>query len=443
MTVELSPSGAGQKAQGASEVKGAKGKSASSGTSGSGAATGFLAVLSALDTAAVAAPTADLSVDVVVEAPQPDANALLSQSARWAGLPVDGALAPAVDSALLVPDSLPVKVMVLEQAVAETAAGTGNATDIALPNGLPIGLPAIAPTSTPFAELKPMVATASANAAAVTAAATATQIKVAANSAPARPIAVAASGFVPDLVPLSPLKVGRDLSGAAAKLQASGSEAANSSSVAGVVVDGKNFELPERAALLPNAALVLPSSLAAMVAVDPREERRREHSIFAKTPVDGVVALQPLAGGGPTAGVQATPTMAVPTEVFVAEQVKYWISNGVQNAELKLEGLGNNPVEVSISMNGNEAHVAFRTDELHTREMLENAGLHLKDMLEREGVSLAGVSVGTSGPGDSGAQGRKSRPDAKQTTVISAIAVPVSVAPMVGRSAGRTLDLFV
>jgi hypothetical protein len=31
----------------------------------------------------------------------------------------------------------------------------------------------------------------------------------------------------------------------------------------------------------------------------------------------------------------------------------------------------------------------------------------------------------------------------KQTTVISAMAVPVSVAPMVGRSAGRTLDLFV
>lgn len=403
MTVELSPSGAGQKAQGASEVKGAKGKSAQSGAQGSGAATGFLAVLSALDTAAVAAPTADLPVDVALETPQPDANALLSQSAHWAGVPVDAALAPAV---------------------AEPPGVTANATDIALP----IGLPGIATTPTPFTEIKPVVATA-------------TAVTAAANFAPSRPTAGVGSGFVPDLVPLSPLKVGRDLSGTATKLQALGTEAANLSS--GTAVEGKSFELPERAALLPNAALALPSSLAAAVAVDPRDARRREHSIFAKTPVDGVAALQPFAGGAPTAGVQGTPPMVPPTEVFVAEQVKYWISNGVQNAELKLEGLGNNPVEVSISMNGNEAHVAFRTDELHTREMLENAGLHLKDMLEREGVSLAGVSVGTSGPGDSGAQGRKSRPDVKQTTVISAMAVPVSVAPMVGRSAGRTLDLFV
>jgi flagellar hook-length control protein FliK len=416
MTVELAPSGAGQRAQGAPEVKGAKGKSASSGTPGSGEATGFLAVLAALDTAAVTAPTADLPVDVALEKPQPDANALLSQSTRWAGLPVDGALAPAEDLALLASNSLPVTVMALDQAVAETAGGATNTRDIPLL----FGLPATAPSPTPLPAVTPTVATAS-----------------------ARPIVVAASGFVPDLVPLSPLKVGRDLSGAAAKLQALGTEAANSSAIAGVVVEGKNFELPERAALLPNAALALPSSLAAVVAVDPGDARRREHSIFAKMPVDGVVALQPFAGGAPTAGVQATPTMAPTTEVFVAEQVKYWMSNGVQNAELKLEGLGNNPVEVSISMNGNEAHVAFRTDELHTREMLENAGLHLKDMFEREGVSLAGVSVGTSGPGDSGAQGRKSRPEAKQTTVISTIAVPVSVAPLVGRPAGRTLDLFV
>jgi flagellar hook-length control protein FliK len=426
MTVELAPTGAGQKAQGASEVKGAKGKSAQSGASGSGAATGFLAVLSALDTAAVAAPTADLPVDVALETPQPDANALLSQSARWAGLPVDGALAQAVDSTLLASNSLPVTVMALDQAVAETAGGTVNATDIALP----IGLPGIATTPAPFTEIKPTVATA-------------TPVTVAANFAPTRPTVGGASGMVPDLLPLSPLKVVRDVPGAAAKLQALGTEATNLSAVAGHVVDGKNFELPERAALLPNAALVLPSSLAAVVAVDPRDARRREHSIFATTPGDGVVALQPLAGAAQTAGVQTAPTMVPPTEVFVAEQVKYWMSNGVQNAELKLEGLGNNPVEVSISMNGNEAHVAFRTDELHTREMLENAGLHLKDMLEREGVSLAGVSVGTSGPGDSGAQGRKSRPDAKQTTVISAMAVPVSVAPLVGRPAGRTLDLFV
>ena len=61
-------------------------------------------------------------------------------------------------------------------------------------------------------------------------------------------------------------------------------------------------------------------------------------------------------------------------------------------AEMKLEGLGDSPVEVSISMNGNQAHVAFRTDEVQARDALENAGVQLKEMLQRDGVVLSGMS---------------------------------------------------
>ena len=89
----------------------------------------------------------------------------------------------------------------------------------------------------------------------------------------------------------------------------------------------------------------------------------------------------------------------------------YWMSGDMKNAEMKLDGFGESPVEVSISVHGNQTHVAFRTDEIQTRLALEDAGATLKDMLSKEGLDLMGVSVGTSGSGGDGAQGRRPRAD--------------------------------
>lgn len=132
-------------------------------------------------------------------------------------------------------------------------------------------------------------------------------------------------------------------------------------------------------------------------------------------------------------------------EVQVAEQVKYWMSHDVQNAELKLDGLGKDPVQVSITMTGNEAHIAFRTDETQTRGVLEGAAAHLKDMLGREGVVLTGMSVGTSSSGNQADTGGERRPrqGVRQAFVappIGAIAAAGGRAPV---SSGRALDLFV
>jgi len=129
--------------------------------------------------------------------------------------------------------------------------------------------------------------------------------------------------------------------------------------------------------------------------------------------------------------------------MYVAEQVKYWISNDVQSAEMKLDGLGDNPVEVSISMHGNEAQVSFRTDELQAREALENASVELKGLLQREGLVLTGVSVGTAGAGDSGNQERKSRQGARQALVSAAASLTTDDASISKRASGRTLDIFV
>ena len=133
---------------------------------------------------------------------------------------------------------------------------------------------------------------------------------------------------------------------------------------------------------------------------------------------------------------------AVSSEMYVAQQVSYWISQDVQNAELTLDGLGNSPVEVSISMSGNEAHIMFRSDEAQTLSVLDGATAHLKEMLQEQGLVLSGVSVGTSGSGDAGDGERRQRQGARQQSATVPV-VATEAQRMPAGSAGRTLDMFV
>jgi flagellar hook-length control protein FliK len=139
----------------------------------------------------------------------------------------------------------------------------------------------------------------------------------------------------------------------------------------------------------------------------------------------------------------ATPSMPSP-ETAVADTVNYWVTQGVQNAQLKLDGFGGEPVEVSISLKGDEAHIDFRSDQPEIRQILEGAVSHLSDLLVSEGLVLSGVSIGASGQdGAGGGQEQRSRPGARQTTIVS-----TEMTQMVGRRqinplVGRALDLFV
>lgn len=130
-------------------------------------------------------------------------------------------------------------------------------------------------------------------------------------------------------------------------------------------------------------------------------------------------------------------------EMMVAEQVNYWVGRDVQNAELKLDGLGDSPVKVSISLQGNEARIEFRTDQVETRQVLEGAVSHLKDLLGSEGLVLSSVSVGSSGSGGGESRDRKSPPQSRQVAVAVPEAFAVEAAMRPGRLSGRTVDLFV
>ena len=185
-----------------------------------------------------------------------------------------------------------------------------------------------------------------------------------------------------------------------------------------------------------------PEVVVASLSAKP-EKSTAERSLFAKLSADTTYAgaassfsTVEYASGAP---VEVAPVL----ETQAAEQVKYWISQDVQNAELQLDGLGENPVEVTITMHGNEAHVAFRSDELQTHSLLEGAGSQLKEMLLREGLVLAGVSVGTSGTNDGKGGERKPRPGIKIAQVTPAQSPAPEAPRRMAGPAGRSVDLFV
>jgi flagellar hook-length control protein FliK len=195
-----------------------------------------------------------------------------------------------------------------------------------------------------------------------------------------------------------------------------------------------------------------------------REVAYAEHSVFAPAPqLQAIAAQEPHgvqghAGSDPAGSASA----AAPTpEPGNPDAVKYWISPDVKNAQLQVGGLGEQPLDVRISMRGNEAQVAFLTDEAQTRDALQDASAQLQDMFQREGVLLGGVSVGGAPSQGFGAGGgaQQSQRDGKRppagvaglssnarSNAMANNADAVRIAPtqangLAGK--GRSLDLFV
>lgn len=132
-------------------------------------------------------------------------------------------------------------------------------------------------------------------------------------------------------------------------------------------------------------------------------------------------------------------------EELVTDQVAYWVNQKTQTAELTLDRAGQ-PVEVSVSLSGNEAHVTFRSDQSETRELLDRSMAQLSDLLRSEGLVLSGMSVGTSardgaGAGDSGQQ--RNREGARQAQVVTSAPTGAAAVQRTGGVTERTVDIFV
>lgn len=387
--------------------------------SGEGAAPSFMALLAtsmepignAPPTAAV--PTDDPAADAT-PSPQalPEASALLLQSLSWAGT------ASGTDAAVLAAAVAPQAGVLAQAAPGEpplpAMAASGGLANFA--HKLPAAYPApdgLAGLLEPQAGTLPALR--SGRAAAARAADTNQGLQEAGSLLSAKGMALRASDFR-----LAADAAAADWRGAL-EAQIGGTAALGLSLSEGgaLIRQAANSRNPERQA--PGSLNVLAGSGAA--------------SSWVGTAPTGA-STAGLASYSLEAGIAAPATS-------VAEKVHYWVSRGVQNAELQLDAFGGGSVAVSISVLGNEAQVEFRSDQPETRKMLQDAMPHLKDMLKGEGLLLSGGFVGTSAQQEPGAQEQRNRPQGTRVSVVSVEAPLPGMASLSSRAPGRTVDVFV
>lgn len=150
--------------------------------------------------------------------------------------------------------------------------------------------------------------------------------------------------------------------------------------------------------------------------------------------VDGSRLTEP-PGSVPLEGAALAP------EDAITEQVTYWLSENLKNAELTVDHAGQ-PIEVRVSLTGNEAHVAFRSDQAQTRSLLDASVEQLRELLRSEGLVLSGMSVDTQADGQRGQpDGDPSPPHAASEAAPSKDGEPLAPARRI--LTDRSVDLFV
>ena len=157
---------------------------------------------------------------------------------------------------------------------------------------------------------------------------------------------------------------------------------------------------------------------------------------FARSAADRAMpsGMTDVWGGGiavpePSQSLESSTVLAEPqqtaAEDALAEQVAFWVSENLQNAELTVTHDGK-PVEVSVSMSGKEAHIVFGSDQSETRELLDASVAQLRDLLHSEGLILSGVTVGASGARNPNSVGGSDTPRGRQGTRQAQVLAPVA-----------------
>lgn len=193
----------------------------------------------------------------------------------------------------------------------------------------------------------------------------------------------------------------------------------------------------------PDASATLALTGATDVLVRMQERPGNKASgLQAGSGFEGVFSSASVGTSGLDSTYEIAATSATVPDSGIAETVSYWVTHGVQSAELTLDGLGSEPVEVRISLNGDQAQIDFRTNQMDVRQVLEGASAHLKELLAGEGLQLTGLSVGTSGGGSAQSGAQQQRPGARQATVTPPPVAVAAASRSANLTVGRTLDLF-
>jgi flagellar hook-length control protein FliK len=210
--------------------------------------------------------------------------------------------------------------------------------------------------------------------------------------------------------------------------------------------DGR-VSLAGQAASLSGAAMLDALGTFSRMAANPRGGDRpaaRAPFVPAGAALSGSWSDHAMPSGSPAALTTYAPdaSVAVP-DAAVAEKLNYWISRGVQNAELQLDAFGGGTVKVSISVHGQDAQVDFRSDQPEARKLLQDAMPQLSAMLKGEGLLLSGGFVGSQTQQHPGAQERRSSAQNMRSAIIGVEPRTTEPAPALSRSPGRAVDLFV
>ena len=428
----------------ATDSKPVKGKSGDASSHGAGGGGGFMAMLASLDTSELTVPAAGLLVDVVLPASGPVATAW-SALARAAGK-LTGSCQPGdtvgdTDRAVNVEDlGKPPSTTATNLAAALPISGDSELTPV-----LPVDTSVLLAQAAQWAAPPPSPTEQATTAADISVADNVAGVAKVLHLQPKLDGATLAGAGLGVAVSQFADTAGKAQKDASARLASTQAALAMSAQANSPLADPPRTQLVQRVTEIPLGSIATALASASVGVPARREESMRERSIFRANVSDSTSPGNQTYYMPSATGVSAlsAPDPVTPTDNYVAEKVAYWITNDVQNAELKLDGFGDKPVEVSIRMQGNEAHITFRSDELQARAALESASIHLKEMLQREGLVLSGVSVGTSGAGDSGDPGSKSRQGGRPTGIASVQPARVDSVPGSGRISAGALDLFV
>lgn len=216
---------------------------------------------------------------------------------------------------------------------------------------------------------------------------------------------------------------------------------------AGAIADAPATAHTSAAMAAPTAEPAVQIALAPVAFALHRGERPDERAPGAHATPAGADAQAGFAPGGSSwmPGIDAASAGAAGAQGGLAErmveQVSWWLSQRTQGAEMTLDVPGGAPVSVSIQVQGNEAQVAFRSDQVEARQLLANAMPQLKEMLGAEGLVLSGSSVGTSAGGAHDGEAAPEAPARRRG--MHAEALPVAAGPVRRPVPGRALDLYV
>jgi hypothetical protein len=130
------------------------------------------------------------------------------------------------------------------------------------------------------------------------------------------------------------------------------------------------------------------------------EQRGGQHQPSSGEP-GRVILESPGAVKTANAEASATPTFAESLGEAMGEsfeslgaQVSFWAASNTRRASMRLEAGLKEALEVEVTLEDGNAHLAFRTDDPQAREALKaNAQQVLSELLAKSGVSLQGMSV--------------------------------------------------